>query len=440
MVGERTALLRREDVVVVALLAVCIGVGAALRLGAVDDRLPPNRHAPGDVERYYVGTAESYLAGTGWVSRYRQNFIPPPLQAGFIVLVRKLVPDASYGALRTVQAWIGTATIVLAFWIGAQLGGRWAGVAAAVLFALDPAVVGLVGVLLAETNYLFLLFAFLGTLIAATRRCSATLAGASGLLLGLTSLTKPFPVLLVALVPAWWIGRRRDRRSVAMAVALAAAFSLPVLPWVARNYDRYGRILPISTNGGTALAMGNYLALDSSRTVYWEEIQHRGAWKSPEIEARFSGRRDRYGKLDWNGRDAAYARHALAYIRDHPGHFLRNYAIKLYNVFRYPLAATGKPLRARHYFRMAVLLTGLAGAAWFAATRWAQPEFILIPILGYFAAMTALFHISRSGRINLPVKLLVGFFASWMLTRAAGVAQRAIRNRRQPDPDGRARR
>ena len=42
----------------------------------------------------------------------------------------------------------------------------------------------------------------------------------------------------------------------------------------------------------------------------------------------------------------------------------------------------------------------------------------MVPVFVYFLAFTALTHIVRSGRINLPVKLLLGFFAAWLLGRA----------------------
>jgi hypothetical protein len=42
----------------------------------------------------------------------------------------------------------------------------------------------------------------------------------------------------------------------------------------------------------------------------------------------------------------------------------------------------------------------------------------------YFYAFTAFLHIVRSGRINLPVKLLLGFFAAYLL---AGLGTRLLR-------------
>ena len=44
----------------------------------------------------------------------------------------------------------------------------------------------------------------------------------------------------------------------------------------------------------------------------------------------------------------------------------------------------------------------------------------MVPVFAYFLGFTALLHIVRSGRINLPMKLVLGLFAAWLLGRAAG--------------------
>jgi 4-amino-4-deoxy-L-arabinose transferase-like glycosyltransferase len=403
-------------------LLLCVGIGLGIRLDSSQSRFGPKNYQRNDVLNYYVAPARSYLAGRDFVPTGPSNFIPPPLQGWFIVALKQWAPEMTYGAMRSVQAWIGAATILLAFWIGFLLGGRWVGLVAAVLVAFDPDLIRLVAILLAETNYFFLLFAFLGVLLAASQRRSPWIAGASGLLLGLAALAKPVAMLLCLLIPAYWLVRDRDRRGVAMSAALLVGFVLSVAPWLNRNYQRYGHFYGISTNGGIALAQSNHLALDSARTKYWAHLRKDDSWKDRRIDRRFSRMRDGYGKREWNQKDAAYTRHALRYMREHPLHFLRNYVRKLYNAFWYPLPREFSDWNARNYYRVSLAGLGLLGLVWFAVERWRRPEAVMLWVFAYFSGITALFHISLSGRVQLPLKVLLTFFAAWGMVRYATLA------------------
>ena len=118
-------------------------------------------------------------------------------------------------------------------------------------------------------------------------------------------------------------------------------------------------------------------------------------------------------------------KHALGYVAGHPLHFARNYGIKLYNSLRYPLAGPGEGWRAAHLYRALLVLLGLAGLAGFAVVERREPQWILVPLFAYFLGFTALLHIVRSGRINLPMKVVLGLFAAWLLGLVAGrVARR----------------
>ena len=101
------------DRLALAVLTLTLIVGALLRLDAVSSSLPADKYAGSDVARYYVSTAESFMAGNGWLPAYEYNFIPPPLQAAFIVVVKSLAPNSNYSHIRYVQALLSIVTIVL---------------------------------------------------------------------------------------------------------------------------------------------------------------------------------------------------------------------------------------------------------------------------------------------------------------------------------------
>ena len=389
------------------------------------------------MSRYYVSTAESLVAGRGFADGYEYNFIPPPMQALFLAGIKLLVPGADFETMRLAQALISIATLPLVFALGSAMGGPLVGALAAVLVAIDPDVIGLVSTLLAETNYFFLLFAFLLVLLTALRRDAARWFAGAGLVLGLTCLTKPFPMLLWLVVPGWIALHGRNRHALVCAGVFCAAFALVVAPWTARNALHYHGFYPISTNAGVLLAQSNFAELDSTqpRMVYWEDVRRLPGWRDPGIDARYANLRDADGKREWNQLDRDYERHALHYIAQHPLHFLRNYFAKLYNVLFYP-GRYAPPSRLRYAvlgatwpfpaFRPLLVLLGLAGWLWFATSTRGRPEWFMTIVCAYFVLFAALLHITRDGRINLPLKLLLTLFAAYVLGRLLERPARAL--------------
>jgi hypothetical protein len=93
-VGPRSAVFirRHQKAIATALLIAILGYGAALRLQTVSAYFGPDTSHGADVRNYYIGTARSFLAGRGWNADLETNYIPPPLQAAFMVAVWTLAP------------------------------------------------------------------------------------------------------------------------------------------------------------------------------------------------------------------------------------------------------------------------------------------------------------------------------------------------------------
>jgi 4-amino-4-deoxy-L-arabinose transferase-like glycosyltransferase len=391
-------------------------LGGFLRFEQVTKKFGPDEHAPVDVYRYYVSPATSLLAGRGWVTDYKYNYIPPPGQAAFIALVKSSSPDANYHTVRYLQALLSTLAIPLAFWVGFRMGGPWVGLASAVLVAFNPSIIWHVSILLAESNYFFFLILFLATLLEACHRRSLRWSVASAGALAVSSLVKPFPMFLAVGIPLYLLARYRDRLSAIQGGVFILTFAILVSPWMIRNYLRYDHIYLISTNSGTLLAISNFIGLDAANEdqIYFDQIYRTDAWKDPDIEARFEGRKDRHGRAEWNEKDRAYFKHALAYIVANPLHFARNYAVKAYNVLYYPTGSSWP-----HRYLATLVLLGLAGLAWFIWAERAAPRWVMVVVCAYFLGFAALMHIEESGRTNAALKIVLGFFAAYLVGRCA---------------------
>jgi hypothetical protein len=406
------------------LLAAALIIGAAPRIDAVSRLYPPDRDQRTDVRRYYDSMADSALAGRGWIPSYPTNFIPPPGQAVFIYVFKRAMPGGDYQHLRTVQAIVSILTIAVAFLLGWGIGDAAVGVLAAWLVALNHPLSVLVGTLVPDTNYVFLVFAALCALVWALRSGRRGLFVLSGLLLGLACLFRPVPTLLGPIL-ALIIGLHPRGRWPA-GLGFLAAFLAAITPWIVRNRVHYGHVYPLSTNGGTLLALANAENLDPARPdmVYWDDLYQKDYYRDAGIEARFSGMVDADGKPEENLKDRAYARRAVAYIVHHPVHFLRNYLYKLANFVVYPPSAPPAapfPFRESKVLFVVVTAAGLLGAL-LLLKRPGEPAAVLALAVLYFLALGALYHLTRDGRMNLLFRSLLAVPAAHILVVAVRTA------------------
>ena len=402
-------------------------VGGMARYDAVSRIYSPDVDQKTDVRRYYQGMAESVLDGRGWIPAYPTNFIPPPGQAVFILIPKWLFPSIDFRQLRILQALVSTLTIFLGFRIASRLWGETAGVATAWFLVLYFPLTYYVGTLVPETNYIACLFAFVLACVEAQRQPGLRLFALAGGLLGLAVCFKPVPSLLALMLVPWvWTSSPKAQRGRCAIAFILAAWALPGV-WILRNAVHYGHLYPVSTNGGTLLALANNPGLDPARSdmMYWDDLYRRGdLFRDPAIEGRFAGVVDVDGKPEENLKDRAYAQKTVAYVLSNPVHFARNYVIKLGNFLVYPrpgeLSDAGRPWLFREIrpVQDILLVLGLLGLAGLVTARQARAMAMpLLCLIGYLVAMGALMHLTRDGRMNLPLRALLCLPAGYLLGR-----------------------
>ena len=162
-------------------------------------------------------------------------------------------------AVRLLQALLGTATCALLYGIGRRIGGERCGLIAAALGSAYPLLVFFTAVLMAETLLVFLTTA--AVLLALRLEVLPTLKNAAllGFVLGLALLCKPVVLPWVSLLLwGWW---RRSPLSAARSggrVALVlGVMGLTLAPWTARNAAVTGYFVPLASNLGMNLMIGN---------------------------------------------------------------------------------------------------------------------------------------------------------------------------------------
>lgn len=221
-------------------------------------------------EREYLALAASLAAGRGFTygpehgSGTAQQFGRAPLYPMFLAALgaTRGAHDASPARVKAAQAVVGALLVTLIGAIAWRAGGPRTAVAASAIAAVYPPLVWYPAYVMSETLYSLLALGAACVLqLASDRadrarssRAGGPLALLAGGLAGAAVLTRPAMLLFLPLAILWLIARRRH----VLALALAAAAAAVVLPWTARNYRVYDRLVLVASEGGVTFWTGNH--------------------------------------------------------------------------------------------------------------------------------------------------------------------------------------
>ena len=202
--------------------------------------------------------------------------------------------------------------VLLVIALATRLAGSRVGLIAGSLAAVFPPLVLLSRDLYSESLFIPLV---LLTALAALRfrdEGRTRWVVAVGVLLGLIALTRnPGPALLLpALIGVWAIRPRWSWPALRMPLLALVVAALVVLPWTLRNAVEFGRLIPVTTSTGFALA-GTY------NEEAEQDPDNSAAWRTPstvpELAPLFTTPGIDEGTLDARLRDEA-----TEFIRGHP--------------------------------------------------------------------------------------------------------------------------
>jgi 4-amino-4-deoxy-L-arabinose transferase-like glycosyltransferase len=251
-------------------LAAIVALALVVRIGVVI--ATPHYQArtdAADFDRLGVALADHghYPDSSEWAPRGPTAFRPPLFPAA-LAAVYRVVGTGSvherWTAGRLLEAVLGALAAGLTCLIATRLWGPPVGLVAGALAAIDPPLLLVGSSLLSESLFIPLV---LGAVFAAlVFRTDARLrwAGLSGVLVGCAALTRGNGFVLVIPLALLVFSQRPRRRALGASALLLAAAILTVLPWTVRNYVEFHRFVPLTTEGGYALA-GTYNAATQDR-------------------------------------------------------------------------------------------------------------------------------------------------------------------------------
>lgn len=326
------------------------------------------------------------------------------------------------------HALLGALTCALVFLVGRRMFGRAVGATAGLLFAVFPPHLWWSQYILSEPLLVTLVTAtFLGVL-RFVERPSAGRAAAAGALFGATALCNamilflPFVLIVAAaLAPGRW------RATVRYAVPLLLAMAVVVLPWTARNFLVFRRVIPINWSIGLQYLKGLIMAddyasgrgrdlgvLDDSSMVAVLRILRENGYARGEFDAQLHAFRS--SQTVGLAEDDLLKRLAMERVRERPSLVVRKLVMNL------PLYwfLSNRMMRANQvvYFGLLALASlGLALGAWRAPGTRVLVAFCLYFWLGYSMVLV-------SARFALQIAPLLTVLAAYGIVALGRGARR----------------
>ena len=274
MLSNRTTI-----VAFAAIILVALGVRLAPLLGG-SGYLPLTDAADFDRHAVSIVTSGQYpdsAIAPGSPTAFRPPGLPLLLAA--VYEVSGTSTPRRWKAARLAMVGLGLATVLLVGLVGGQLWGRKLAMVAAGIAAVYLPFIAIGSSILSESLFIPLELAALAAVIEQRRRPGWRWAALAGLLTGMAALTRSNGlVLALALAALLWSRRPRLLPSALLAPsALLFVTALTIAPWTVRNLTVVHKLVPISTQGGFALA-GVYNSTARSDPVY------PAGWRLPQAD------------------------------------------------------------------------------------------------------------------------------------------------------------
>lgn len=362
-------------------------------------------------ERDYHNLAQRMNAGQGYVDNdgrptaFRAPGYPLLLAAVYRVSNHALAAKLLNGV------WLLVATLLLMQLVRARWpAARWA---VPLLVLVNPLMLYSATTLYPQVFALFLFVLALWLLLHRGTLLAALLAGAAWGYLTL-SVSSFLMLLPFTLAGALWVWSGPFAGRLARVAVFVAAFGAVMAPWIARNHEVFGAIVPVSTNGGLNLWIGNSPTTRPNSGVntevrFWDET--RG--------------------MDEVQTDAYYRDRAVAWIREDIPRAATLYLQKTINYFNFrnEVATAGQSSRANEIIVFLtyypVLLLGLWRVLQWRRAPLSRLEWVFLILYVGNAFLSAIFFTRLRFRVPFDALLVVLAAGGLELLRSRWAARRS---------------
>lgn len=297
---------------------------------------------------FYDVLAQNLAAGNGFLIDGQPSAFRTPLYPIFLAFFYSLV-GRNFVLIGLIQCVIGACTCFFIYGTAKKLFDKRTAVASALFFALAPnMILSTSGYILTEPLFIFLTFASLYGLVSLLSTEESTienkqilLSVAVGLLLALSSLTRPvfFYFSILAVI---YLAIKASRRK---ALITFAVFALMMSIWGMHNYQTLGKFILTTTGGGYVLYEYHNPATASSNGGMNPE------WAGDAPSSSQVPRFEEADKLPEIERDKFYLQKALSFALENPAKEMELSFNRFWNLWR-PTFST-----ARGYNKFIIWIT-----------------------------------------------------------------------------------
>lgn len=218
-----------------------------------------------------------------YLHKYAQNVVAgqyygtngaywPPGFIFFAGLILKTLGDTNhYLDLRLVQSLISALNVLLIAVLGTKVFNKLTGLIAGAIAAIYMPLVLFSGLFFSETFFFFLFLLMLYAFYNLIAKFNVKNAIISGILLGLTTLTRPITLLMPGLLFIWLLFKYQETgfKKIICSTGVVIFFMfLTMSPWIARNYAVMGKPVLVDVNGG----LNFYLAHNPKANGKWVDL------------------------------------------------------------------------------------------------------------------------------------------------------------------------
>ena len=250
----------------------------------------------------------------------------PPLYPFSLALAFKTMNRIDHNAIRVIQVLISLVTGFFLFRLFENVFDPKIARLGLILFLFYPSLIFFNYLILTETIFIFILTTFFYSTSKFLAKGKLSLAMLSGLLLGVSSLTRSitYPMALpLAGLLCLLLVKQFKLKAVYTALLFLLAFGATLSPWTIRNARVFHSFVPVGTMGGLNLYMGNYEHTPLHRAWAAVDITDENAWYKGH-EKKLSGMNEAE-KQQWA------IQKAKAYITSHLGQSILRSVIKTAN-------------------------------------------------------------------------------------------------------------
>ena len=215
----------------------------------------------------YDDYALNLLGGFG----FSANIKRPPLYPLLLTFIYFFFGH-NFLAVRIVQAILDAITCVLVYLLGKKIfQNKKTAFFGASLAVVNPSLIASTSYILTETLTAFLLTSSMFILVKAWEEKRKRDWTVSGILLGLSTLTRPVTLLFPLFFGVKLFCSSKKKFAPALFISLfCLGMVLPISPWTVRNAIVFHKFIPVTTDAGYNLWVGSYLPWDGDYN--WKDL------------------------------------------------------------------------------------------------------------------------------------------------------------------------